>query len=89
MGVFILCLATVSLVAQPSANKQLPKVELKFGKGLQMLAADSSMALKIGFRFQSLYNSERALEDGAAWESKFLVRWAHKLRYRLQTELAF
>jgi len=73
----ILLLATFSLVAQSASKKQLlPNAELKFGKGLQVLAADSSMALKIGFRFQSLFNSERSLEDGAEWESNFLIRRA-------------
>ena len=69
----ILLLATFSLVAQSAAKKQSPNVELKFGKGLQVLAADSSMALKIGFRFQSLFNSERSLADDAEWESNFLI----------------
>ncbi len=92
----ILLLATFSLVAQSSAKKQLPKVELKFGKGLQVLAADSSMALKIGFRFQSLFNSERSLEDGADWQSNFLIRrarlkfdgWAFNPNFVYKVELA-
>jgi len=96
-GVFtILLLATFSLVAQSSAKKQLPDVELKFGKGLQVLAADSSMALKIGFRFQTLFNSERSLEDGADWQSNFLIRrarlkfdgWAFNPNFVYKVELA-
>lgn len=92
----VLLLATFSLVAQSSAKKQLPDVELKFGKGLQILAADSSMALKIGFRFQSLFNSERSLADGAEWQSNFLVRrarlkfdgWAFNPNFVYKVELA-
>ena len=80
LGVFtILLLATTSLVAQSSqntANTTLPNLKLKFGKGLQLVAADSSMALKVGFRFQSLFNSERSMVDGADWKTNFLVRRA-------------
>ena len=67
---------STSLEAQSPSKKKLPNIELKFGKGLQLVAADSSMALKMGFRFQSLFNSERLLEDGSDWESNFLVRRA-------------
>lgn len=73
----ILLLATTSLVAQSSqssAKQTLPNIKLKFGKGLQFVAADSSMALKIGFRFQSLFNSERSRVDGADWNTNFLIR---------------
>ena len=96
-GVFtLLLLATFSLVAQSSAQKQLPDVELKFGKGLQVLAADSSMALKIGFRFQSLFNSERSLADDSDWQSNFLIRrarlkfdgWAFNPNFVYKVELA-
>ena len=96
-GVFtVLLLATFTLVAQSSAKKQFPDVELKFGKGLQVLAADSSMALKIGFRFQSLFNSERSLEDGSDWETNFLIRrarlkfdgWAFNPNFVYKVELA-
>jgi len=92
----VLLLATFTLVAQSSAKKQFPDVELKFGKGLQVLAADSSMALKIGFRFQSLFNSERSLEDGSDWETNFLIRrarlkfdgWAFNPNFVYKVELA-
>ena len=92
----ILLLATFSLVAQSTAKNQLPNVELKFGKGLQVLAADSSMALKIGFRFQSLFNSERSLADDADWKSNFLIRrarlkfdgWAFNPNFVYKVELA-
>ncbi|MFK7937231.1 MAG: porin [Saprospiraceae bacterium] len=74
----ILLFAACSLVAQSSSSstKQLPDIKLKFGKGLQVVAADSSMAMKIGMRFQSLFNSERSLADGADWQSKFMIRRA-------------
>ena len=97
LGVFtILLFAIFSLIAQSSTKKQLPNVELKFGKGLQVLAADSSMALKIGFRFQSLFNSERSLADDAEWQSSFLIRrarlkfdgWAFNPKFVYKVELA-
>ena len=92
----LLLLATFTLVAQSSAKKQSPDVELKFGKGLQILAADSSMALKIGFRFQSLFNSERSLADDGEWQSNFLIRrarlkfdgWAYNPNFAYKVELA-
>ncbi|MGB0985166.1 MAG: porin [Saprospiraceae bacterium] len=58
-----------------SAQNQ-PKVKLKFGKGLQVTAADSSAHIKFNIRFQSLYNSQRSLADRESWESSFLVRRA-------------
>ena len=96
-GVFTLLLfVTASIVAQSSAKQQLPDVALKFGKGLQVLAADSSMALKVGFRFQSLFNSERSLADDGDWASNFLVRrarlkfdgWAFNPKFVYKVELA-
>lgn len=69
----LLLFAFPSLV-QAQSKIQNPNIKLKFGKGLQIVAADSSMALKIGFRFQSLYNSERSLADDGEWASNFLIR---------------
>lgn len=92
----ILLLATTSSIAQSSERNKLPNAELKFGKGLQVLAADSSMALKIGFRFQSLFNSERSLADDGEWQSNFLIRrarlkfdgWAFNPNFVYKVELA-
>lgn len=81
-----------------SAQIQQPNVNLKFGKGLRITAADSSMYLKVGFRMQSLYQSSRVMEDGTEWESSFLVRrsrlkfdgWAvsPKLTYKVELALS-
>jgi len=35
----------------------------KFGKGLQIMAQDSSFSMKIGFRFQTLFVGEYNLAD--------------------------
>lgn len=59
-----------------SAQTNLPKINLQFGKGLQVIAADSSMSLCTSFRFQNLFISEKDLAEGAHWESAFMVRRA-------------
>lgn len=62
------------LTAYQYLPAQSPVVELKFGQGLQITAADSSMALKIGFRFQSLYSTERVWAKEGEGKSHFLIR---------------
>lgn len=93
--ILFICLTSVLAI---QAQTQAPDVSLKFGKGLRVTAADSSMYLKMGFRFQSLFNSERSLEDGQEWNSSFLVRrarlkfdgWAlsPKLSYKVELALS-
>lgn len=53
-----------------------PTTKLKFGKGLSVTAADSSMHLKASFRFQSLFESKGDLNSDSEWTSGFLVRRA-------------
>jgi hypothetical protein len=48
--------------------------QVKFGKGVSILAPDSSLYLKMGFRFQSLFATEGDLNSDSDWESSFLVR---------------
>jgi len=75
---------------------QQPDISLKYGKGLRITAADSSMHLKIGFRFQSLFNAERSLIDDEEWETNFLIRrsrlkfdgWVHNPNFVYKVELA-
>ncbi len=81
-----------------SAQVQQPNVNLKFGKGLQITAADSSMHLKMQFRMQSLYTSDRDLESGSDWNSSYKIRrarlkfdgWAlsPKLGYKVEMALS-
>ena len=59
-----------------SAQTTPPNVNLKLGKGLRILAADSSMFMKMGFRMQTLYSSSRDLEDGAEWNTSYKIRRA-------------
>ncbi|MFT5832734.1 MAG: phosphate-selective porin OprO/OprP [Cognaticolwellia sp.] len=80
------------------AAQNQPNISLKFGKGLQVTAADSSAHFKFNIRFQSLYNSERSLASGEDWESSFLIRrsrmkfsgWAlsPKLNYKIELALS-
>ena len=71
----------IGLICQiPATNtfgqSQTPDVKLRFGKGLQITAADSSMHLKVNFRIQSLFTTEGTLNSDSEWESKFMVRRA-------------
>jgi phosphate-selective porin OprO/OprP len=52
----------------------------KFGKGLSILAQDSSFSLKVGVRVQTLFQSDRDLETGSH-EDKLLNR---RVRLRLE-----
>ncbi|MGK0388221.1 MAG: phosphate-selective porin OprO/OprP [Maribacter sp.] len=70
--IVVLCSFSFLLMGQ---NKS-PQVNLKFGKGLQVIAADSSSAIKMNIRFQSLLNTQRSLDTGADWETSFLIRRA-------------
>ncbi|NQY67935.1 MAG: hypothetical protein HRT72_09475 [Flavobacteriales bacterium] len=47
---------------------------IKFGKGLKVMAADSSMSLKFQFRMQHLFEAQQGLGDGDEFESNYLVR---------------
>ncbi|HFA51411.1 MAG TPA: hypothetical protein ENJ95_20555 [Bacteroidetes bacterium] len=81
-----------------SAQAQQPTVSLKFGKGLNILAADSSMSMKMQFRMQSLFSASRDLEDGNDWASSYKIRrarlkfsgWAFspKLGYKVEMALS-
>ncbi|MBK7343628.1 MAG: FmdC precursor [Saprospiraceae bacterium] len=57
-----------------SVNAQSPLVKLQLGKGLQIMAADSSMSMKMSFRMQSLFETERDLNSDSEWATSFLVR---------------
>lgn len=56
-GVFLLLL----LVAFPSSAQDLTRS--KFGKGISLLAADSSFSVKFSVRIQSLYSGQYNLDD--------------------------
>lgn len=73
----------------------------KFGKGIQMTAEDTSMYLKIGFRFQTLYTNnwdaaETGFSDLENHESAIFIRrsrlkfdgWALDKKLKYKAELA-
>ncbi|MFD2246322.1 porin [Pontibacter ruber] len=92
-GVLIALFATAALgnVQAQSENKT------KFGKGIQFVAADSSFSVKIGARFQTLYqgSSNPATKE---WDDRFLIRRARlkfdgfayspKLEYKIELGLS-
>lgn len=75
-----------------------PIVKLKFGKGLQVIAPDSSSSFKMNLRFQSLLNTQGSLGENSDWSTSFLVRrarlkftgWAldKKLSYKMELGLS-
>lgn len=97
MRFFLLLVSFLTVLSfSLSAQIQQPTVKLKFGKGLQITAADSSMHLKAEFRFQSLFNSQTGLGDNEEWESSFLIRrsrlkfsgWALNPNVKYKVEMA-
>lgn len=83
-----------------SAHNQIRAQDLssnRFGKGLKVLAKDSSFYLKFGFRFQTLYQGELNL-DSEEWADRMLIRrarlkfdgWAYhpSLSYKIELGLS-
>jgi len=76
-------------------QNKTPQLDFKFGKGLNVIAPDSSIALKIGFRFQSLLAAERNLVNEENWGTTFQIRrarlkfdgWALSSRLKYKIEL--
>ncbi|ELR69930.1 FmdC precursor [Fulvivirga imtechensis AK7] len=83
---FILC--PLSIMAQD-------KTSSTFGKGIRVLAQDSSFYLKFGARFQTLYAGRLNLETDE-WSDKMMIRrsrlkfdgWAYDPRVEYKLELA-
>lgn len=85
---------------EPTAplSPPFPVVNYKFGKGLEIMAPDSSGKMKFNIRFQSLLNTQRSLDGGESWETSFLIRrarmkfsgWAldPKLSYKIELALS-
>ncbi len=70
------------LVCLPVANMHAQESKIKFGKGLYVVAKDSSMDLKFGMRFQTLFEATQTMTDSGFadnFESQLLTR-----RFRLK-----
>ena len=80
------------------ANAQIsgPISNVKFGKGLSIMAPDSSLFLKASFRFQTLFVTAGDLNSSAPWQSSAAVRrarlkfdgWAMSPKLAYKVELA-
>ena len=65
-----------------------------FGKGIKVMAKDSSFYGKLGFRFQTLFSS--SFSDGNDWERSMMIRrsrlkadgWALSPKFSYKVELA-
>ena len=90
----LLLLSCVSLHAQSSH----PVSSVKFGKGLSIMAPDSSLFLKASFRFQTLFTTSGDLNSNAPWQTSAAIRrarlkfdgWAvsPKLSYKIELALS-
>lgn len=68
LSIILLMFLGTSLSGQDTSNN-------KFGKGLQIVGADSSFSMKFSTRFQTLYLGEYNL-DSDEWNDRILVRRA-------------
>ncbi len=93
---FLFLLSTAIVASVGSANAQTIN-ESKLGKGLQFVAADSSFSVKLGARFQVLYQGGYTPVT-EQWEDRFVIRRARlklegfayspKLEYKIELGLS-
>ncbi|MCB9289621.1 MAG: hypothetical protein H6560_20125 [Lewinellaceae bacterium] len=96
-----LLLGLVSWVCLPfsiQAQSTNPISTVKFGKGLSIMAPDSSLYLKASFRFQTLFVTAGDIQSHSPWQSSATVRrarlkfdgWAvsPKLVYKVELALS-
>lgn len=84
------------MISSPIWAQKAPKVDLKFGKGLQIMAADSSIYIKAGFRFQTLFQTGGDIDVDDEWFSNAVIRrarlkfdgWVHNPKLVYKVELA-
>ncbi|MCB9051840.1 MAG: hypothetical protein H6556_20585 [Lewinellaceae bacterium] len=78
------------------AQNSSPISSIKFGKGLSVMAPDSSLFLKASFRFQTLFATSGNLAAHSPWQSSAAVRrarlkfdgWAVNPNFIYKVELA-
>lgn len=78
---FICLVCTLHVTAQQSSPDVDKRVYAVFGKGVNFMAKDSSMSLKLGARFQSLFVAEKSLAEGTNVEKEIMVR-----RFRIKMD---
>ena len=85
----------VAVVFAQNVEAQAPNTTAKFGKGIRMLAADSSFALNATFRFQTLFTTQGVLGE-SDWGTSMKIRrsrikmngWVYKPEFGYKVELA-
>jgi phosphate-selective porin OprO and OprP len=77
----LVCGASVSAQDTTQPKKENKQVYAKFGKGINFIAPDSSMSLKLGARFQTLFVAERPTIENADIEKELMIR-----RFRLKMD---
>ena len=73
-----LCLiVSISVLGQSSKTDNSPELTAKFGKGVKLVAADSSFDAKLNFRIQSLASYSTRLDDPSkAPQTAMMIRRA-------------
>lgn len=77
----LVCGAGAKAQDTTKAKKAHRHVYAKFGKGVNFVAPDSSMSLKLGARFQTLFVAEKPLTENANIEKEMMIR-----RFRLKMD---
>jgi hypothetical protein len=68
-----------ALLCTSSFGQEL--LSTKLGKGVNIMAKDSSLSVKIGFRFQTLFSAEQVLDDSAAPAGKEMQIRRSRLKF--------
>lgn len=95
---FLRCLFGVLMLTCLTNISQAQAVKSSLGKGINFQAADSSMSVKMQFRFQSLFSGTTTLEENADWSTNAMIRRSRlkfdgfvfnpKFRYKIELGLS-
>lgn len=98
MKTFYFTLILGMMWGSSALHAQDKNVYAKFGKGVNFIAPDSSMSLKFGVRFQTLFVAEKSLSDNSNIEKEMLIRRARmkfdgfaftpKLEYKIELAIS-
>lgn len=80
-GRFIALLLLVCVGSLNAQEKENKTVYAKFGKGVNIIARDSSMSMKLGARFQTLFVAEKSLAENSDIEKEMMIR-----RFRIKLD---
>ena len=98
MKTFYFTLILSMMWGASTLHAQDKNIYAKFGKGVNFMAPDSSMSLKLGVRFQTLFSAERSLADNSNIEKEMQIRrfrlkfdgfaFTPKLEYKIELALS-